>query len=100
MFGRREVFSGCHSNLYHQTSRPPCEGSVLHAHGVHNGGVAAQRRAKQTGERQLRGCRSVVEIERSAGVGVQLDMYLADDSAQGFLKISHSRSSTQMLTNS
>lgn len=46
MFGRREVFSGCHSNIYHKTSLS--ESSVLHIHGVHNGVIMAQRRAKKT----------------------------------------------------
>lgn len=33
MFGRREAFSGCHSNIYHKTSRPLCESSVVNIHG-------------------------------------------------------------------
>lgn len=44
----REVFSGCHSNIYHKTSRSSCESSVVHIHGVHNGVIMAQRRAKKT----------------------------------------------------
>lgn len=67
MFGRREVFSGCHSNIYHKTPRPLCEGLVLHIHGVHNGVIMAQRRAKKT-RRVTGSCRSVEEIEKTIGV--------------------------------
>lgn len=67
MFGRREVFSGCHSNIYHKTSRSLSESSVLHIHGVHNGVIMAQRRAKKT----RRVSQAVVDqwwIERGATV--------------------------------
>lgn len=64
MFGWREVFSGCHSNIYHKTSRPLCKSSTVNIHGVHDGIIMAQRWGKKSVGR----CRTVVEIRSSSGV--------------------------------
>lgn len=51
------MFSGCHSNIYHKTSRPLCESSVVNIHGVHDGMIMAQRRGRETNVELRRRCR-------------------------------------------